>query len=67
MSFSMAPLLLHSADLPNDVRERLQAAMVEPAQRDEHLVAAARMMHHQLALECSDALELVGLPAGRCS
>ena len=64
MSFSMAPLLMHDTDLPAAIREQLRAAYLgEPERRDDHLVTAARLMHQELALECSDARELVGLPA----
>ena len=67
MSFSMAPLLMHSPDLPSTVRDELRAAFAAvPAQRTTHLVAAARMIHAELDLECRDARELVGLPAGGC-
>jgi len=65
MSFSMAPLLIHSPDLPLTVREELRAAMsTESAHRDEHLIAAARLLNEHLAIDCSDARELVGLPDG---
>lgn len=68
MSFSMAPLLMHSPDLPAAVRDRLRAAQVaEPAGRTTHLLAAARMMHEQLAVACRDACELVGLDATTCA
>ena len=63
MSFSMAPLLMHDTDLPAAIREQLRAAYLEPERRDDHLVTAARLMHQELELECSDARELVGLPA----
>jgi hypothetical protein len=67
MSFSMAPLLMYSPDLPAPIRDELRAAYaVEPAQRDGHLAAAARLIHAELAVECGDARELVGLPAGGC-
>ena len=68
-TFSMAPLLMHSPDLPHTVREELRAALaMEPMQprRDEHLAAAARLLNEELAIDCSDARELVGLPAGDC-
>lgn len=68
-TFSMAPLLMNSPDLPHTVREELRAALaMEPMQRerDEHLAAAARMLYEELAIDCSDARELVGLPAGSC-
>lgn len=67
MSFSLVPLLLHSPDLPANVREALLAAHVsEPEEREDRLVAAARLMHRETQLECADVRELVGLPAGGC-
>ena len=67
MSFSLAPLLVHNPDLPSSVRDELRAALTtEPSQRDVHLIAAARILNQELALDCSDARELVGLPAGGC-
>jgi hypothetical protein len=67
MSFSMAPLLMSSPDLPAAVRDELRAAFAaQPTQRDGHLVTAARLIHAELDLECRDARELVGLPPGGC-
>ena len=67
MSLSMAPLLMHSPDVPATVRAELQAAYAQPEQRQEHLVRAARTLYETLPLDCADALELVGLPTdGRC-
>jgi len=67
MTFSLMPLLLHSLDLPANVREALQAAHAsEPEERDDRLVAAARLMHRETQLECADVRELVGLPPGCC-
>lgn len=67
MGFSIAPLLSHDADLSLAIRDELRAALVaEPARRDDHLVAAARLMHAELAIGCGDARELVGLPSGGC-
>ena len=64
MSLSMAPLLMHSPDVPANVRAELQAAYAAPPDhRDEHLVNAARLLHLSVPLGCDDALELVGLPA----
>ena len=65
MSFSVAPLLLHSPDVPERVRDELRAAFdAEPEQRGDHLLSAARMINAELAVDCADALELVGLSAG---
>jgi hypothetical protein len=67
MSFSLAPLLIHSPDLPTAVRDELRAAYAKsPGQRDGHLMTAARIIHTELELECRDARELVGLPTGDC-
>lgn len=67
MSFSLVPLLLHSPDLPANVREALQAAHIsEPEDREDRLVIAARLLHRETQLECADVRELVGLPPGGC-
>jgi hypothetical protein len=67
MRFSVAPLLMHSPDIPASVRDQLRAAYQDDQERrDEHLAAAARLIHEELALECGDARELVGLPPGGC-
>jgi hypothetical protein len=67
MSFSMAPLLMHSPDLPAPIRDELRAAYaLAPGQRAGHLATAACLMHAALAVDCPDALELVGLPPGGC-
>jgi len=66
-AFSLAPLLMHMPDVPVSVRDALRAAYgAEPDGRTAHLVAAARIIHTELAIECRDARELVGLPAGSC-
>ena len=65
MSLSMAPLLRHSPDVPASVRAELAAASAVPGpDRDEHLARAASLLHRAVAIDCADALELVGLPAG---
>lgn len=70
MSLSMAPLLIHSPDVPTSVREVLQAAyaMERPDERADLLATAARLLYREAdgALACSDARELVGLPDGDC-
>lgn len=61
------PLLLHSVDLPENVREALQAAHgSDPDEREDRLVAAARLMHRETQLPCADVRELVGLPESGC-
>ena len=67
MSFSLAPLLLNSPDLPLPARDALAAALASaPEQRTRHLIRAARALVHELPLDCADARELVGLPPGSC-
>jgi hypothetical protein len=67
MSFSMAPLLIHSPDVPAELREELRHAYFAPGgQRDDLLQAAARRISEELTLECADARELVGLPPCGC-
>lgn len=69
MSFSVAPLLLHSAQIPAAARLALRAAYDAPAEeRAPHLESAARILNRDLDLDCRDARELVGLSTdGNCS
>jgi hypothetical protein len=63
MSLSMAPLLMHSARLPAEVRDAIRAAYEAlPPHRSARLESAARVLHQSTGLECSDVRELVGLP-----
>lgn len=65
---SMAPLLMHSSDVPAPVREALIAAYAgDPDERDERLVFAARMMARETELECADVRELLGLADDDCT
>jgi hypothetical protein len=66
-SFSIAPLLVYGDLVPADARALLRDAMAapEPA-RTPLLESAARILHRETALDCADARELVGLPAGSC-
>jgi hypothetical protein len=68
MSLSMAPLLIHSEQVPAEARKAIRAAYDAPPQyRSASLEAAARVLHQSTGLECSDVRELVGLPgAGDC-
>ena len=67
MSFSMAPLLLHSEHVPATARSALRTAHdLPPDQRKPHLEFAANILHHELDLDCRDARELVGLSHGTC-
>jgi hypothetical protein len=63
MPLSMAPLLMHSQQVPTEVRDAIRAAYEAPPQhRSATLEAAARVLHDVTGLECSDVRELVGLP-----
>jgi len=68
MRFSMAPLLMHSDQVPPTARDALRAAYDAPVdRRDEMLESAARILHSETGLECGDVRELVGLgPDGAC-
>lgn len=69
MSLSMTPLLLHSEQVPAKAREAIRAAYEAPPEhRGARLESAARILHQETGLECSDARELVGLPGeGDCA
>jgi len=68
MSFSIAPLLLHAEAVPAAARRALRAALDGPSgNRGAHLEQAARILHRELALDCVDARELVGLAPGTCA
>jgi hypothetical protein len=65
MSLSMAPLLMHSEQVPAEAREAIRAAYeAPPQQRIARLASAARVLHRATGLECRDVRELVGLPGG---
>lgn len=68
MSFQMTSLLIHSTWVPGSARDALRvAAEAPPEDRDALLRSAAGILHREAELECSDALELVGLEAdGGC-
>lgn len=64
MSLSMAPLLMHSEQVPAEARDAIRAAFEAPPQeRSASLEHAARVLRQATGLACKDALELVGLPA----
>jgi hypothetical protein len=66
MSFTMAPLLIHSSAVPDGARSALRAALeTSEESRDEHLVSAARILYAEAGIDCADARELVGLGDGR--
>ena len=67
MSFSVAPLLLHSDHVPLTARHALRAAYDAPVEeRTPYLESAARILYQELDLNCLDARELVGLSAEGC-
>ena len=68
MSLSMAPLLMHSEQVPAEARDAIRAAYAAPRQeRTARLESAARVLHQATGLGCSDVRELVGLPSvGDC-
>jgi hypothetical protein len=67
MRLSVAPLLIHSDAVPASARQALRAAHDAPTrERDRHLESAALILHRELALDCRDARELVGLSQGSC-
>jgi hypothetical protein len=67
MTFSLAPLLLHSEQVPLTARHALRAASEAPIEeRTSFLESAARILHRELDLNCGDARELVGLSTTGC-
>lgn len=67
MSFSLAPLLVHSDAVPLLARQALRAAAdAPPDTRDVLLEEAARVIFDETDLECRDVRELVGLEPGTC-
>ena len=67
MGLSMASLLMHSDLVPVEVRDAIRAAFAAPAaQRSAGLESAARIIHRETGLACTDVRELVGLPDGEC-
>jgi len=69
MSLSMAPLLMHSEQVPAEARDAIRAAYDAPPQHlTASLEAAARVLHQATGLECSNVRELVGLSGeGDCA
>ncbi len=62
MAFSLAPLLIHSDSVPAEAREALRAISAAPVEeRKSALRSVARLLYAETAIDCSDALELVGL------
>jgi len=68
MSFSMVPLLVHSAEVPSSAKSALRAASeAAPSSKRAHLASAARILYAEAGLDCADARELVGLPVDDCA
>lgn len=65
----MLPLLVHSRAVSAGARDALLAAQSSPPEgRIAALRSAARVLHGETGLACSDVLEIVGLEAnGACS
>jgi hypothetical protein len=63
MSFSLAPLLIHSEAIPARARDALKAAY-DAGQPTPLLESAARVLYSETDLDCRDVRELVGLPDG---
>ncbi len=62
MSFSIAPLLIHSEAIPEGAKAALRDALARPEdERPALLAGVARILFREAELDCSDALELVGL------
>ena len=62
MAFSLAALLIYNESVPLKAREALRAVNVAPlAERKAALRSAAQVLRSETAIDCGDALELVGL------
>jgi hypothetical protein len=63
----ISSLLLHHDDVPQAARAALASALEAPAeQRFDNLAEVARILHHEVGLDCDDARELVGLEDCDC-
>jgi hypothetical protein len=68
MTFTMASVLIHSDAVPESARDALkEAEHSPPPARRRFLESAARILHDEAGVECSDARELVDLQPGECS
>jgi hypothetical protein len=68
MSFTMASLLIHNECLPAAARDALKAAHHGSLERRVPLLeSAARILHDEVGVDCSDARELVDLQPGDCA
>lgn len=68
MTFSIAPLLMHSYAVPLKARDALRDATLAPTElRRTKLESAARVLYQETGLDCGDVRELVGLHStGSC-
>ena len=67
MSFAMASLLAHTDFVPAAARVAIKAAHDgPPSLRAGLLESAARILHREAGIECSDARELMDLLPGDC-
>jgi hypothetical protein len=66
--FSILPLLVHSHAVSASAKSAIIAVQRSaPEMRAQALASAARVLHQETGLECSDVLDIVGLDAGACS
>lgn len=67
MSFAVARLLGYSDQLSAEVRDAVRAAYAAPAaDRPALLQTAAKIVHANTGVGCSDVLELFGLERAPC-
>jgi hypothetical protein len=67
MSFNMGFLLAHSEQLPIAARAAIREAQDGAREnRVERLEAAARILHREIGVPCSDVRELLDLQPGDC-
>ena len=68
MAMSMMPLLIHSEVVSAEVRRALRTAQAAPPDlRPSELETAARMLHRETGLSCTDVRDLFGLgPKTEC-
>ncbi len=62
MTFSMAPLLVHSDTVPAKARRALQRALRAPPERRTQLLeSAARAIWRHTDLDCAEIRDLIGV------
>ena len=62
--FSILPLLVHSHAVSPSAKSAIMAAQSSaPEMRAQALASAARVLHQETGLECSDILDIIGLDA----